>query len=469
MTAFYCDSSRRDLFDERASKFQTCTEAATADLELLEWSPGMSILPSMLSPQIKLTSCQFADLQAAQAINREKDGSSRRIPMVFVPDLKLVYKSFAPLDLAHSSTGVGISALFDHYHIPPDFISQRLESVTHSFSAIDEGPVDSYFHFLCKHVTLNVNDRALGIADPRGTVLSQGDWTWIRTSVFMRWNNCNDNDLATVTLIFFSFSQELRDRCQRLWETDVSMVLVDPFSLFVICFDELWLQAQSIVRNVGTVFNRLERTALDLALSSTHGNGDGRHDFVGLHNVAKHIIYLKENSDAASLTMGHLQEFHRDLLKRPPQGQAAIPTMRLTSQMLAQKAVQFEVWKLRMSSMQQRMENIINLVIITDSPSSLHLMTGIQSFNVVIQHDSHILRNDSKSMKAIATVTMAFLPLATIAVRAQLSLSCGFGQVCCALIMANDDSRQSSGRSSSILTLKEGRSESRLTSGSSGP
>ena len=36
--------------------------------------------------------------------------------------------------------------------------------------------------------------------------------------------------------------------------------------------------------------------------------------------------------------------------------------MRLTNQMLAQKTVQFEVWKLRMTSLEQRMQNIINLV-----------------------------------------------------------------------------------------------------------
>lgn len=41
---------------------------------------------------------------------------------------------------------------------------------------------------------------------------------------------------------------------------------------------------------------------------------------------------------------------------------------------------------------------------------------------MVTQHDSHILKNDSKSMKAIATVTMLFLPLATVAVRAYLAL-----------------------------------------------
>ena len=44
------------------------------------------------------------------------------------------------------------------------------------------------------------------------------------------------------------------------------------------------------------------------------------------------------------------------------------------------------------------------------------MLTDFQSFNVVTQHDSYVLKNDSKSMKAIASVTMAFLPLATIAV-----------------------------------------------------
>lgn len=51
------------------------------------------------------------------------------------------------------------------------------------------------------------------------------------------------------------------------------------------------------------------------------------------------------------------------------------------------------------------------------------VLTTFQSFNVVTQHDSHVLKNDSKSMKAIAIVTMAFLPLATIAVRDQSFLS----------------------------------------------
>ena len=97
--------------------------------------------------------------------------------------------------------------------------------------------------------------------DPRGTGLSQGDWTWIRTSVFMRWSNCHDKDKAAVNLIIFSASPELRDRCQRLWNGDLSGVLVDPFSLFVVCLDELWLQALGIVKLVGDEFSKMERVS----------------------------------------------------------------------------------------------------------------------------------------------------------------------------------------------------------------
>ena len=64
-----------------------------------------------------------------------------------------------------------------------------------------------------------------------------------------------------MNLVVFSASPELRDRCQRLWDTELSGVLVDPFSLFVICFDELWLQALDVVKIVGDEFSKMERVS----------------------------------------------------------------------------------------------------------------------------------------------------------------------------------------------------------------
>ena len=77
----------------------------------------------------------------------------------------------------------------------------------------------------------------------------------------MRSSNCNDKDRATVNLVIFSASPELRDRFQRLWNTDLLGALVDPFSLVVICLDELWMQAMGIVRIVGDEFSNMERVS----------------------------------------------------------------------------------------------------------------------------------------------------------------------------------------------------------------
>ena len=86
------------------------------------------------------------------------------------------------------------------------------------------------------------------------------------------------------------------------------------------------------------------------------------HDFVGLHNTAKHIIHLQEGAEAAFLTASHLQDYHQEIVKEVPQGSITALSVRQTSRMLAQRVVQCEVWKLRMASLQQRMQNVINLV-----------------------------------------------------------------------------------------------------------
>lgn len=97
------------------------------------------------------------------------------------------------------------------------------------------------------------------IADPRGTQYSQGDWLWIRSSFFLKWNTCDNRDLATATLVVFSASPELRARFQRLiLNPEWIVALVDPFSLYVIVLDELWLQADGIMKKVAEVFNGME-------------------------------------------------------------------------------------------------------------------------------------------------------------------------------------------------------------------
>ena len=83
-----------------------------------------------------------------------------------------------------------------------------------------------------------------------------------------------------------------------------------------------------------------------------------RPDFAGLHNMAKHIIHLKEGAEAALSTSRLLLEHHEKLCIKDSENE----TFELVHQQLRQKVVQFEVWKLQISSLKARMQNIINLV-----------------------------------------------------------------------------------------------------------
>lgn len=118
----------------------------------------------------------------------------------------------------------------------------------------------SWFNFLCKDVSVErLAGRKPRIADPRGKQYSQGDWLWIRSSFFLEWNDCKDRDRATATLLMFSASPELRARFERLYlNPDWTVALVDPFSLYAIVLDELWLQADGIMKKVADVFNGME-------------------------------------------------------------------------------------------------------------------------------------------------------------------------------------------------------------------
>lgn len=128
--------------------------------------------------------------------------------------------------------------------------------------------IAAWFHFLCKHLTVNnVVGKPPQIGHPGSAELSHGDWTWIRTRVFMRWSGRHDKDRSSVAMVIFSASPELRDRCQRLQEVDRNQILEDPFSLFAICLDELWLQAQGTVYVIQRVFGEMER----VSASESHG------------------------------------------------------------------------------------------------------------------------------------------------------------------------------------------------------
>jgi len=92
--------------------------------------------------------------------------------------------------------------------------------------------------------------------------LSQADFSWFRSGFFLNSQRVPGAE-ATVTLICFGAPLEIERRFKVLalnlaWEK----VLQDPFVLFYIIFDELYLQLDSVVWKLGKVFGGMEFVSL---------------------------------------------------------------------------------------------------------------------------------------------------------------------------------------------------------------
>ena len=94
-------------------------------------------------------------------------------------------------------------------------------------------------------------------------------------------------------------------------------------------------------------------------------------DFVGLHNIAKHCIYMREAFEAVLLTVDDLISQHMQYFPYFPLSNTTAPANLLdpiarqalaTQNMLKHKRSFFESTKLRIASLETRIGNIIALV-----------------------------------------------------------------------------------------------------------
>src|SRR5436853_945128 len=92
------------------------------------------------------------------------------------------------------------------------------------------------------------------------------------------------------------------------------------------------------------------------AVQSTCKAESFRQDFTALHLIAKNIIHLKEASDAVLKTVSHM------ILHHTESGQGDRPHHCSTSAALDYQQTLFESVNLRLTSLEKRMQNIINLV-----------------------------------------------------------------------------------------------------------
>ena len=130
-------------------------------------------------------------------------------------------------------------------------------------------------------------------------------------------------------------------------------------------------------------------------MASTPGKtGEWSRDhFTGLHNLARHTIYLRENCDSALATLEGLHKHHKSVI-----GDKPAPSQMFTQQALEYRKSLFQSTQRRLESLDKRMSNIIAL-----------------SFHLVTQGDSRMMQTENQSMKTIAVMTLFFMPLGTVA------------------------------------------------------
>ncbi|KAK7751013.1 hypothetical protein SLS62_006998 [Diatrype stigma] len=358
-----------------------------------------------------------------------------------MPQLKRLNHSpcFSPLDIPSPDFKHHFLNLFKVLNIPSCFGAERVSSVSHSFGAVGdaEGGTRTWFHFLCKNITVS-NDRGNpGITYHPGADLAaarhpplnssgqaplpQADYSYVRSGFFLQ-----TTPGGGTTLACFGCTPQVEARLKGFTARgdlhgDVS---AEPYILLDIILDGLFQEVDGNVWKMNDVFGAREHLTLVLA----HARNEQRHigkkmPFVELHNIAKHITHLAESVESCILLVdGIIAELDsRSSLKgaagQGRTGSASTSTTLTTttttssSQLrytLSYRRSLFKSTELRLRSLSKRVDNAINL-----------------AFNMVTQQDSMVMLQDSSSMKIIAAITLLFLPTTTVATVAgsQLFLS----------------------------------------------
>ena len=244
-----------------------------------------------------------------------------------------------------------------------------------------------WFHSLCKNIDLErdtsgrprIYDPVVGSKKQH----SQGNQSWLRCGVFLKQQNSSASfpSTSSVTLVIFSASGRLQRVFASLqdhpgWQD----VLEDPFGLFSIILEEFYLGLDESIDKVRQVLGFIERVRLSAQVNSSKltiqdaldlaGKATDRaqYDFVGAHNVAKHIQFLKESSSAVLAIAKRLGEHHRTRIEQC-KVESKRENMRAVHELLLHKLTLTEGCMLRVTGMESRIQNVINLVRFTLIPA----------------------------------------------------------------------------------------------------
>ncbi|KAL8697035.1 MAG: hypothetical protein Q9224_002499, partial [Gallowayella concinna] len=227
-----------------------------------------------------------------------------------------------------------------------------------------EWPQVCWAHTLLKNIELHFDAAGVPfIQDPRSERRNHGDWTWLRSGYFLQWRNPYSSRLqdCNVTFIIFSATPELTAHLQNLaTRPDWRQALMDPFTLFVITAENIFLEASSTINKVLTVLGYIE----GLALGAAGGDGgeaeNEQFDFVGLHNISNHIINLKEGCNAATAFIRQICGGHESIMSSVSDPER-LAVMGAVHTLLLHKQTLVEGLVLRVDGMESRVQSLINL------------------------------------------------------------------------------------------------------------
>ncbi|KAK0636052.1 hypothetical protein B0T17DRAFT_67077 [Bombardia bombarda] len=306
---------------------------------------------------------------------------------------------FTSLDLPLRESAPQLVRLCDALSIPPEFLAERLQSVSHSFgSRTDQHGFCTWFHFLCKNIELKLDVMGRKVIDNRAPKhgqhsrsLPMADYTWQRSGFFLR----KDNE-GNLTLVCFGATPKVRKRLDALIEAGAWRdIMTEPYILFDLILDGLFVEVDNTVWSMNDVFGPLEHRILDVADKENMRKVSNKINFAELHNCAKHIIHIHEAVDSCILVVdGTLSRLNDDNTQPNPHPLI----LKQLHETLQYRRSLFKSTKLRLGSLQKRIDNAINL-----------------SFNLVTQQDSMLMIQDSTSMKIISVITMFFLPTTGVA------------------------------------------------------
>ncbi|EME84380.1 uncharacterized protein MYCFIDRAFT_207257 [Pseudocercospora fijiensis CIRAD86] len=367
------ESIDESKWDEYFGALAGCPKDESIHLRLFEWFSDSAHRPA-----------EVAVDSAAELITRDRSPHC---------DLRVIVARLSATQLVELNA---MQAIFRHYDFPTSFLSDRIQAVSHAFGArrstMTPAVEIAWSHFLCKDVKSHWHQNQPRRSPYTDKAATDGP-RWRRCDAFLHVRNRSDGS-ECVTLLCFGASQPLVERFNRLLgNASWTDVVKEPFLLFSIVYEDLYTQLDTIAWTLADVFRPVERSTLDRTGVKESSAMAQSVDFASLHNISKHCIYISEATEAAILSVdsmiAHLRS-HR-LVISASMTDAALS--HLTCRKLALQSTQ-----LRIRSLEKRMANIISL-----------------SFNLVTQQDSRVMQNDSNAMKAIAVLTLIFLPLTGIA------------------------------------------------------